>query len=288
MEKIIEQFRSKEQELTLEKEPKLEKVVLLVRHPSVKWLDTVLEKAQQEKKDIETYTPVDVKGLKMTRYLSEYLRDKYLKKYLPQTIGEKNIDKKYTFWTSPIKRAETEARIISKNIKLFALEDKEIPLPKNNQPIETEYFGEIPWIDKKEKAQALIDEAKQKNVHPVKLWFEKNPEEIIDKLNRKLPEVIKGLEVLENSNTLIDIVFTHRLTTALLLWYIEERNKGREDFTITKKDLPRIQELTGKPAYTSISEIRKVKDKNGERWIIKSIGETPHLEKKPELKQGVY
>ena len=270
----------------IEKEPKIEKIVLLVRHPSVEWLNVILDKAEEEGKDIETYTPVDKKGLKMTRFLSRYLQTEYLQNYLTEAIGKKNIDKDYTIWSSPIKRALSEAKIISKNIKLAHIENPNIPIPKNNQPIIDEHFEEVPWIINKQEALSLIQEAKQKGIHPVKLWFEKYPDEIIDKLNKKLTDIKEGLNILENSETPIDIVFTHRLTGALMLWLIEQKGKKYEDLTITKEDLPRIMELCGRVAYTSISEIRKIKDQQGEYWKVQSVGETPHLD--DDLKQGTF
>lgn len=275
---VIEQKEEKE------KEPKPEKTVLLIRHPSVEWLNKLLEQAELEGKDIETYVPVDVEGLKMTRLLSEYLQTN-----LSKVLKEKELSKKFTIYTSPIKRAESEADIVSKNLKLAHLENPEIPIPKNNEPINVDYFAEIPWISNKQDAEALIKEAKQKGVHPVKLWFEKEPDEVIKRLNEHLPNVEKGLEFLEASDTPVDIVFTHRITLALMLWFVEEKNKGREDLTISREDLPKIMELTGKIAYTSISEIRKLKEDEKEYWQVHSIAETPHLDKeKPELKKGTF
>lgn len=266
-----------------EKEPKPEKVALLVRHPSVEWLEMLFEKAELEDKDVETHVPIDKEGLKMTGLLSEYLQ-----KNLPQILEEKSLDKKYSIYTSPIKRAKSMASIVSKNLKLSHTENPEIPIPVNNDPIQLDYLAEVPWIDTKQEALDLIKEAKEKNMHPVKLWFEKNPDEIIKKLNEKLLEIEKGLKSLEDSNTSANILFTHRIIIGLTLWSIEQKKLGREDLTITKDDLPKIMELTGKVAYTSLSEIRLQDNEKGKQWSIHSISETPHLDREPKLRKGIF
>ncbi len=276
----IKKFRPDiEKEYTPEKESKPEKTILFIRHPSVKWLDMHLKKAELEGKDIETYTLADIKGLKMTRLLSEYLQKK-----LPEILKEENLNKKFMIYTSPIRRSKSEANIISKNLNLAHLENQKVPIPANNIPIELECFSEIPWIGKKQEALDLLKEAKQKNIHPIKLWLQKDPDKIIDLLNSQLSKVKQGLQFLNSSKYPFNIVFTHRLILGLTLWFIEEKNKGKKDLTITQKDLPKIIDLVGKIAYTSISEISRKKN----QWNITSIAETPHLEKNSKIEKGTY
>lgn len=266
-----------------EKESKPEKIALFIRHPSVKWLDMLLEKAEAEKQDIETHVPVDVEGLRMTKLLADYLKTD-----LPHVLEKKDLNKEFTIYTSPIKRAKSEAEIVTENLKLAHTDNPEVPIPKNNKPIEVDYFGEIPFTNKKEEALKLVKEAKEKGMHPVKLWFEKEPEKIIAKLNGSLPKIKKGLELLEKSDTSVNIVFSHRLAMGLTFWLIEQKQFGRKKLKITKNDLPKIMELVGKIAYTSISETRLQKAKKGKGWIVDSIAKTPHLEKESGLRKGMF
>ncbi len=266
-----------------EKEPKPEKIVLFIRHPSVKWLDMLLEKAEAEKQDIEIHVPVDAEGLKMARLLADYL-----KKDLPQIFEKGDLNKEFTIYTSPIKRAKSEAEIVTENLKLAHTDNPEIPIPKNNEPIEVDYFSEIPWTGKKEEALKLVDEAGKKGVHPVELWFKKEPKKIIDRLNDSLPKIEMGLKLLEKSDTPVNIVFSHRLSMGLTLWLIEQKQLGRKKLKVGKNDFTRIMELTGKIAHTSISETRLQETKKGKKWVIDSIAKTPHLKKEPEYKKGVF
>lgn len=266
-----------------EKEPKPEKIALFIRHPSVKWLDMLLEKAEAEEQDIETHVPVDVEGLKMTRLLTDYL-----KRDLPQVFEKENLNKEFTIYTSPIKRAKSEAEIVTENLKLAHTDNPETPIPKNNEPIEVDYFGEIFWINKKEEALNLVKEAEKKGVHPVKLWFEKEPDKIVTRLNDSLPKIKKGLKLLEKSDTPVNIVFSHRLAMGLTFWSIEQKQLGRKKLKVGKNDLPRILELVGKIGYTSISEARLHEAGKGKGWAMHFIAETPHLKKEPGAKKGAF
>lgn len=279
MPKNREVFSDAAPESKFEKERPPQKVVLFIRHPSVKWLNMLLEKAEKEGKDIETYTPVDIEGLKMTRFLRQYLEEN-----LSNLLKEKSLDQKFSIITSPIKRAKSAANIISANLKLAHTENPEIPIPVNNTPIEIEAFEEVPWIKHKQEALDLVQEAEQKKIHPVKYWLEKDPD-IISRLNEQIPKVKEGLKYLRSSETPVNLVFTHRLILSLILWSIEQQKKGREDLTITKDDLPEIIDLCGKIAYTSISEVWLNQDN---KWEVKSISKTPHLTKEPSLKKGIY
>ena len=271
-----------------EKEPRLEKILLLIRHPSYKWINRLLDQAEIEGKDIEFYTPVDIEGLKMTRKLAEYLSG-YLSENLPQVLKEKTLDKKFTVYTSPIKRAKSEANTISENLKLFHLENPKIPIPANNKPIEIDYFSEVPWTKRKKYAEMLVNEAHQKRMHVLEVWFKKEPKKVVKRLNEQLVRVEKGLQILDQSKTPVDIVFTHRLNLALMLWFIEQKQESKKDLMVTEKDLSHILELSRQIAFTSINEIRQFRDENGRKyWIVHSTSKAPHLDKKPELKKGVF
>ena len=241
----------------------MEKTVLFVRHPSVRWTDRLLRKAEQEGKDIETYVPIDKPGMKMVKLLLSYL-----KANLPGILRRRS----FKIFTSPIKRAKDMARIISKG------------LAKHLSVLE--YFTEVPWIDKKAEALAIVEEARQKGIHPVKLWLNKEElcSKILQKLNNHLPLIEQGLKHFEESTTLVNIVISHRLAITLTLWLIQQKNKGRKNLTITKDDLPAITALTRKIAYTSISQI----ELSAKDWNIVSIGQVPHLEKEPKLIGGSF
>lgn len=288
LENLTPEIQKREQEFKKEQEPKPEKIILIIRHPSVKWSNFVFNKAEQRGEDIETYAPIDKSGLKMTRLLLEYLQGEYLQKHLPETIGKNGIDKEYTIWTSPIKRAKNEAKIVSKNIKLAHTENPKIPIPKNNEPIEDKGFSEIPWMKNKQEALDLLQEAKEKNINPDKLWFDKYSNEILERINKMLPDIENGIDALEKSNTPIDIVFTHRVTCALMIWVIEQKNKDKKNLIMTKDKLKRIIELAGQITHTSITEIRKTKDKYKENWKVHSLGSIPHLDQEPELKENTF
>ncbi|MBZ9577588.1 histidine phosphatase family protein [Patescibacteria group bacterium] len=241
----------------------MEKTVLFVRHPSVRWTDGLLRKAEQEEKDIETYVPIDKQGMEMVKLLLVYL-----KANLPRILKRRP----FKIHTSPLKRAKDMARIISKGLAehLSVLE----------------YFTEVPWINKKAEALAIVEEARQKRIHPVKLWLNKEElcSKILQKLNNHLLLIEQGLKYFEESTTPVNIVFSHRLTITLTLWLIQQKNKRRKNLTIIKDDLSDITTLTGKLAYTSISQI----ELSAKGWDIVSIGQVPHLEKEPKLIGGSF
>lgn len=276
-----------EKEISREKEPKLKKVVLFVRHPSVVWIDRVLEEAELHGQDIETYAPIDREGLGMVRRLSEYLQED-LSTRLPGLVKEESLEGKFRLISSPIKRAQNEAAIILSNLNLAHLDNRQIPYSANKELIKDEAFGEVSWIKSKKEAIDLVAEARERGVHPVKLWFEKiGPEETIKRLNAKIPEIEKALNGLRQEKTPLDIIFSHRLAITLALWVIEQKEAGRKDLNITQGDLPEIIDLCGKIAYTSITEVWITGEGS---WQIKSVGKTPHLDRDPTFKgpRGIF
>lgn len=241
----------------------MEKTVLLIRHPSVVWSKELFEKAELENKDAETYVPIDEMGWEMVKHLSGYL-----KSYLPQILYGRTLG----IFTSPLKRARDMANKISQDLLV--------------QPQELDYFIEVPVSTKAKDVLAIIEAAEKRGVHPAKLWFEENEkqDEFLEKLNYHLSLLIKGLGCIEGSATSVDIVFSHRATIALTLWLIQERNKGRENLTITEKDISAISAIGGKIAYTSVSQI----ELRAKRWDVISIAQVPHLEGKPKLVRGTF
>lgn len=241
----------------------MEQTVLFIRHPSVVWSEELFRKAELENKDIETYVPIDEKGWEMVKLLLDYL-----KRDPSQILSGKSLG----IFTSPIKRAKDLAETIGKGLSV--------------QPTELDFFTEVPFSTKTEEALTFIEMAKQQGIHPAKLWFEKRGAqgELLEKLNYHLPLLAKGLELLEGSATSVDIVFSHRAAIALTLWLIQERNRRRENLTITEIDIPALSAIGGKIAYTSVSQT-ELKTK---RWDVVSIAQVPHLEGKPQLVGGTF
>lgn len=243
----------------------MKKTVLLIRHPSVIWTEEFFRKAELENKDVETYVPIDKLGWEMVKHLS-----KYLKGYLPQILRGGALG----IFTSPLKRARDMANKISQGLSV--------------QPKELDCFIEVPVSTKADDVLAIIEAAERQGVHPAKLWFEEETnekrDEFLKKLNYHLSLLIKGLEYIENSATSVDIVFSHRAAIALMLWFIQEKSKGRTNLTFTEKDIPALSLIAGKIAYTSVSQI----ELKANEWNIVSMAQVPHLEGKPKLVKGTF
>lgn len=239
----------------------MKKTVILVRHPSYVLTRDLYKQGELDDRDVETFVPIDERGWKMTKYLLNYFRSQ-----LPKILKQGKLG----IFTSPIKRSRDMATTIAKGLSTaFA---------------ELNFFTEVTFFKKADEALALFERAKQKRMHVVELWFQESPDEIVRKANDHLPLLQKGLEYLQNSATSVDIVFSHRFAIALTIWLIQEKNKGRKDLTITVKDLPNISKITGKMAYTAISQI----EFKAGKWTIVSVGQVPHLKKTPELIGGTF
>jgi|GEM_PF-3801499 len=281
---MAEKEQSLSIEDSLEKEQKPSRVILLIRHPSVHWNDFVLDRAEHEGKDIETHTPIDTEGLTMIEFLKDHLQA-YLSKDLPSELQTKNLDGKYRILTSPVKRAKDEADIVSTGLNLGHLDNREIPAPKG--PIqEDRALTEIFWMGSKKQAMNFMSEAKEVNVHPVKFSLENaDPAELAKRFNERMSDVKEILEKFKDQTVPVDLVFSHRLILTLIIWAMKQKNEGRKDLIVTENDIPGIIDLCGQVAYTSISEIWLTKDN---KWFIKSIGETPHLNEASGLRKGTY
>lgn len=265
---------------SIEKEPEPEKAAIFVRHPSVRWLDMLFEKAVKKGEDMETYVPIDQEGLKMANLLSDYLKNN-LFGILKDSKGN---PRKYQIFTSPLKRAKSEAEIVLKRLKLASLENPSIPIPENNELIESELFLEVPNPYTKEETMEIVEKAKQKGVNANELLYLEHPEKISEALEKIRPQAEQSLEFLKNTSTPVSIVFAHRAIIALHLWLVEQKQKGKKDLVIKAEDVPSFVEFARKIPFTSLSEI----DLEGGEFVVKKIGEVPHLAEQPELRKGVF
>ncbi len=266
-------------ENAVEKEKEPSKRIFFIRHPSQKWFDRLVDEATARGEDIETDLPVDREGLKMVGLLSEYLKSE-----LPKDLK----DKKYSIYSSPIKRAQQEARILHKNIKLSKLDEPTLPIPKSNEVENLDFFSEVPLTADKEYARDLIKRAKEKGIHPVLLWFEEKSEELLPRFQEKLEQVKKGLDFLKSQTTKLDVVVSHRLVIALTIWTSNNPEKIKdENYNLTMDDLKEIFNYSGQLPFTSITEMDIIDDE----VKVKKIGQTPHLEgneEKEKLIKGKY
>lgn len=262
-----------------EKEKEPSKRIFFIRHPSQKWFDRLVDEATERGEDIETDLPVDQEGLKMVGLLSEYLKSE-----LPKNLK----DKEYSIYSSPIRRAQQEARILHKNIKLSKLDEPTLPIPKSNEVENLDFFSEVPLTTDKEYARDLIKRAKEKEIHPILLWFEEKGEELLPRFQEKLEQVKKGLDFLKSQSTKLDVVVSHRLVIALTIWASNNSEKVKdENYQLTIGDLKEIFGYSGQIPFTSITEMDIIDNE----VKVKKIGETPHLkgdEEKEKLIKGKY
>lgn len=262
-----------------EKEKEPSKRIFFIRHPSQKWFDQLVDEATERGEDIETDLPVDQEGLKMVGLLSEYLKSE-----LPKNLK----DKEYSIYSSPIRRAQQEARILHKNIKLSKLDEPTLPIPKSNEVENLDFFSEVPLTTDKEYARDLIKRAKEKEIHPILLWFEEKGEELLPRFQEKLEQVKKGLDFLKSQSTKLDVVVSHRLVIALTIWASNNSEKVKdENYQLTIGDLKEIFGYSGQIPFTSITEMDIIDNE----VKVKKIGETPHLkgdEEKEKLIKGKY
>lgn len=267
-----------EKECDLEKEPKPERVVFFIRHPSVKWINKLIEQADSEGKDMETYVPIDKDGIGMVRRLSGFLQE-----HLHEMLEDKDgLNQKFMIYTSPIRRAKSEAEIISKNLKLAHTDNPKIPIPKNNEPILNDAFAELSNPYTKEETFQLIEEAKAMGVSATEYLYTKDPKKIADALESIRKRVEGGLDFLRQTDTPVSFVFAHRAVIAMNLWLIEQKSMGRENMAFVEADVPSFLEIARNIPFTSISQVDIT---NGD-FSVESVGETPHLDSR--LRRGTF
>ncbi len=267
----------KENRIETEKEP--QKRILLIRHPSQELFWKLVDEASERGEDVETYLPVSKEGLAMVKNLSEYLKTE-----LPNQVK----DKEYGIYSSPIKRADSEANILLKNIKLSKTEKTDLPMPADNEVQHLDSFKEIPFSSDKEYVKDLIKRAKERNIPLIELWREDKGEEILLEIQKKVDELKKGFEHLKNRKTSLDIVISHRLTIATAIWLASNPEKMEdEEYELTMDDLDEIFNYGAQLPFTSITEIDVVEDD----LKLKELGTTPHLEgdeDKEKLIKGTF
>ena len=268
----VERFDNPE----VKEQPMLSKVVLLVRHPSVKWVESLFSRAEEENQDIETHVPVDTAGLALTRRLSHYFKEN-----LGSILQQGELEPQFSIFTSPIKRAKTEADIVSTNLKLSHTDDSSIPTPANNEPVISDLFGEVPWVKNKDEALSLRKESESRGIPLIQCWYERNPALVRERFSDELERVKQALEELSQSSTDFNIAFSHRLTIAMVLWLIEKGGQAEE---VTDDDAQRILEIGKEISHTSISELRQFEDAGKKQWQIVSVGATPHIEQNGTVK----
>lgn len=271
-----------EKEIALETEPKPEKIFIFVRHPSVK-----LEHALQEGTDetpwdtLEEKVRIDREGGEMSRLLGSFFTEE-----LP-TLKEQGVNiPKLKIFSSPLIRAESLARGIEKKLEWEHKTNPDIPLAEGG--VETMLnFSEIPLSYSKGEILKFVEQAKQEGkgtMGAMEKWFDSEPDKIAGIFESQRRRVEDGLEMLKGSGDILNVIFSHRLVIALTLWRVEQEGTDRKEFRITKEDLPRIKEIARSIPYTSLNEIRKI----GDKLMVHAHGETPHLEKKPELRKGTF
>ncbi len=233
-----------------------ETIALYIRHPPYSITRRLYKKGEANHVDVETYCPVDKNGIEMTNKLLDYL----------QIYFRKVSRNRMSIFCSPIRRAEEMAQMIGNGLLL--------------NPKEMRCFSEVPFSESSTWALELIERAKQKGIHPVDLWIKENPGEIVRKINDHFPLVQEGIEMMEYSNASVNLVFSHRLAIALMVWLI----RHKENKVFTEKNIPEFLEYSGKIAFSSITQIVFT----GKKWQIMSVGKVPHLRKNPRLIMGTF
>lgn len=257
-----------------EKERTPERVFLFVRHPSVQWLDRILEEAEEKGEDVETYVPIDRAGLKMTRQLSDYFQEHLADFFRTRPEFQKHERQRVSIYTSSIKRARDLATIITRNLKLNALENQDAPVPISGKPVELEFFAEAPLlVMTKQEAQELLARSRAMGREILEFLFEQDPDRVVNRLEEQRKKIEEGLEyLLRRSKTPLAIVFAHKFVIALVVWLAQQKKAGRENLEFTQEDFPRLLEITKLVAHTSITELASIRNE----LEVKSMPAIPH------------
>jgi broad specificity phosphatase PhoE len=263
---------------TRERENEPSKLILLVRHPSQEWFDSLANKAAQRGEDIESDLPINREGIQMVGMLVDHLKSE-----LPGLI--ENGD--YKIYTSPTKRARQEASIIMSNLRLAHTEHTELPLPSNLVPEVSEDFSEVPFTADVVYAQALIKRAREKKQHPIELWLEEEGKKLLPRFQERVQGIQRGLKSLDQDNMGLDIVVSHRLAIALGVWLVRHPDRDPSlGYQLKLTDLREIFDDSGNLPFTSITTLAK----KGVGYVVTDIGQTPHLQRpgKENLRKGTY
>ncbi len=257
---------------------KFEKIVILLRHPSVD-LEKVAEKGDVSTlwDDIENTASIERgTGHEMSRLLVNHLIDE-----IPELTKTKEGHRNYGIYSSPIPRAEALARYFLLNLKEKNKHDDKFNIPNNGVKIFDE-FAEIPMAYKKGDMLQMAEKIKNKGgdiMLIMKEWFESDPEFIASVFEKERERVLCGLEKLKNDHTSINFIFTHRLLTGFLFYLIENQNNNKP---IAPEDLPKIMDFSRQIPYASESEIGFMDGK----WHILRKQDVDHLN--PGLVKGIF
>ncbi len=251
----------------LEKEKEPRKVIVFIRHPEQDFKVKQSMRLAKDGEDINTYSLITANGLKQLRQLSEYLE-----KDFPWKIS----DREYSIYSSPIKRAQRGADILETNIRLKIADGIKIPIPVNNNRNILECFSEIIFATDIATDEDIIRRAKMRKIKVVDAWLDMEGENLLPRFQNKLNDIREGFFYLEQQPTKLDIVLSHGLTIATIIWTAQNPEKFKNiEYKLTMNDLKEIVNYSKNIPCTSITEFSI--DDNG--ISLDKIGETPHLKK---------
>jgi len=265
------------QENKIERE-KFEKIVILLRHPSVN-LEKVAEKGDIDTSWDELENTASIErgaGHEMSKSLIAHLIEE-----IPELTKNKKENRNYGIYSSPIPRAEALARYFLLNLKEKNKQDDRFNIPNDGVKIANE-FAEIPMAYKKGDMLQMAEKIKGEDgdiMLIMKEWFESDPKFISSIFEKERERVLRGLEKLKTDKASINFVFTHRLLTGFLFYLIERQDNSNP---ITPEDLPEIMNFSRKIPYASESEIGFM---NG-KWHILRKQNISHLDS--GLVKGVF
>ena len=258
---------------------KFEKIVVFVRHPSVR-IEQILKTGDEETSWDELENKVLIERGAGHEMSKDYA--KHLIQEIPEVIRTKEGPREYAIYSSPIHRAEALAKYTLLNLESAHKNNSDIPLPQGK--IETlENFAEIPMAYKKGKILEILEKIKAEGrpiMSAMEDWFESDPQFIASVFEKERKRVLNGLEKLKSETAPVSLVFTHRLVTGFILWLLEHQDS---DKPVTAEDLPQIMAIARKLPYTSESEIGW---KDG-KWKILRQGDVSHL-KNEDLVKGTF
>ena len=250
-----------------EKEPQPKKRIVLIRHPEVNYRLVTPIKRAAPGEDINTHSPISMKGLEHTRLLAEQLVQEF-----PWPVK----DLEYAFYSSPIKRARSEAEILEGVVRLSVADGKQIPVPANNNREIVEDFSEVLFTDDPREDEVITKEARKRGLKAVDVWLEREGEKLLPRFQTKLAEVQRAFAYLKEQPTKLDLVVSHGLTIAVSVWAMKNSERlVDQEYKLTLEDLTEIIEISKQVGNTSLTEF-EVFDQEVKP---KSIGLTPHIPK---------
>jgi broad specificity phosphatase PhoE len=102
-------------------------------------------------------------------------------------------------------------------------------------------------------------------------------ENLLPRFQEKLADVRRGLEYLKQQNTKLDLVVSHGLTIAVVIWAMSNPDKYNDpEYKLTMDDLSTILNQAKIISCTSLTEL----DVFGDKTVVKDVALNPHLNKK--------